>query len=258
MERTVPDVSKQEGKFEKRWSKSFEKMQVLKAEWLITRKCDLKCSYCRIIDSSSLHGRPELTTQQLIDVVKMFADQWPGAPLVVYGGEPCTRDDLPELISAGREYGVKLPVISNSLRIMRDEDFRERLVRSGLENWSVSFDGAWEDQTVDKASFLKSDKGFKALQMFRDKYGIRDLVACVTVTNRNIDNLPQILQYLTREGIHAIFTPLHIGGPEYEYGQGNPDDLPSQKQLDEVSPQLYSMVKSGRYLCSNDAAWFNV
>jgi len=37
-------MSSQEGRFEKRWKKTFDEMQVLKAEWLITRRCDLKCS----------------------------------------------------------------------------------------------------------------------------------------------------------------------------------------------------------------------
>jgi len=251
-------MSSQEGRFEKRWKKTFDEMQVLKAEWLITRRCDLKCSYCRIIDDTSLKGRPELTTEQLIDAVKLFAEQWPGAPMIVYGGEPTIRDDLPELIRAGRDYGVKLPVISNSLRVMRDKEYRERLIAAGLDNWSVSFDGLHREHFVDLASGVKSDKGINALLMFRDQYGLRDLVACVTVTKWNIESLPTILRFLTGEGIHGIFTPLHIGGPGYEYGQGHREDMPSQEQLDEISPQMYEMVKSGRFLCSNDAAWFNV
>lgn len=250
-------TSNQDGTFEKRWMKTFDKMQVLKAEWMITRRCDLKCSYCRIVDPSTLQDE-ELDTLWLIDIVKMFGEQWPGAPMIVYGGEPTIRDDLPELLRAGRDYGVKLPVISNSVRILRDSVYRNKLVDYGLENWSVSFDGFTEAETVDKPSLVKSQRGFQALLVFRDGYGLRDLVACVTVTKRNIESLPKILEIFTREGIHSIFTPLHIGGPQYEYGRGDPKLLPSQEQIDRIAPQMYDMVSSGKYLCSNDAAWFNV
>lgn len=245
------------GKFEKRWEKTFDEMRVLKAEWLITRRCDLVCSYCQIQDSASLQGE-ELDTDQLIQIVRMFARNWPGAPMVVYGGEPTIRDDLPELIKAGRDYGVKLPIISNSVRVMRDKDYREKLIKSGLENWSVSFDGLTKETVVNSAALLKSKRGLAALLMFRDAYGIRDLVACVTVTKANIELLPNYLKMFTEQGIHGIFTPLHIGDSRYEYGRGDPSYLPSQNQIEDVSVEMYKMVASGNYLCSNDASWFNV
>jgi len=251
-------VDNQEGTFEKRWDKSFEKMQVLKAEWMITRKCNLKCSYCKIRDSRTLKA-PELSTEALVKIVQLFSRNWPGAPMVVYGGEPTERDDLPELLRAGRLYRVKLPVISNSIRVVEDSGYARLLVESGLENWSVSLDGlAYMNSALDMSGRKKSLYGLMALRLFRDIYGLRDLVACVTVNRKNIRYLPDILRALTSEGIHSIFTPLHIGGPGYEYAQGNVEDLPLQEDLDEISPLMYEMVKSGRFLCSNDAAWFNV
>lgn len=235
----------------------FDKMHILKAEWLITRNCDLKCSYCKIRDCSTLGGRPELTTYQLVDVLKMFSQLWPGAPMIVYGGEPTTRDDLPMLLSAGKKYGVKLPVISNSVRVMRDAGYRKKLVDAGLENWSVSFDGLTEDAVVDNASLVKSRRGLQSLLVFRDAYGLRDLVTCITVTKFNIRRLPEYLRFLTKQGIHAIFTPLHVGGEQYEYGQGDPDHLPSQEDILSVSGELSEMVSSNEYLCSNDPEWFD-
>lgn len=244
------------GNFEKRWIKTFDEMQVLKAEWMITRNCSLHCSYCRICDSSTLVGK-ELSTGELIQTVKMFGELWPGAPMVVYGGEPTERDDLVDLIAAGRKYGVKLPVISNSIRVMRDKEFREALVSAGLDNWSVSLDHV-AGGTIDRQTLVKSKRGLEALLMFRDGYGIRDLVACVTVTRHNVDELPMILQELTFQGVHAIFTPLHVGRVGYEYAGGIAEDLPAQSQIDLVAPRMYEMVKSGHYLCSNDAGWFSV
>lgn len=245
------------GTFEKRWKKDFSEMNVIKAEWMVTRRCNLMCGYCKIRDESTLRG-PEMPTETLVKTVEMFGKLWPGAPMIVYGGEPTMRDDLPELLAAGKRYGVKLPVISNSIRVMRDHQYAESLVRAGLENWSVSFDGFEYDEFPDKASHQKSGLGFQALRMFRDNYGIRDLVACVTVTKYNIAKLPAILRKLTEEGFHAIFTPLHVGDERYEYGRGDADMLPTQTEIEDASHYLYVMVSSGQFLCSNDAGWFKV
>jgi len=236
--------------------KIHSEMTVLKAEWMVTRKCNLNCSYCNIRRAGSLKGRPELDTESLLRTVKMFGKLWPGAPMVVYGGEPTMRDDLPALLRAGRDCGVKLPVISNSIRVTQDRSYATELVDSGLENWSVSFDAVSREHAVDFASFTKSQLGFKALKMFRDDFGIRDLVACITVTRLNIGALPDMLKLLTSQGVHAIFTPLHIGDARYEYGRGDPRFLPTESAIVGVSGTLREMVGSGNFLCSNDPEWF--
>lgn len=245
------------GKFEKRWEKDFSEMKVVKAEWLITRRCDLHCGYCKIRDKSSLRG-PEMTTAELLYTLENFAELWPGAPMVVYGGEPTMRKDLPNLLLHAMHLGVKLPVISNSRRVLREPGYAKKLVAHGLSNWSVSFDGFLKSHTDIGHSYVKSMAGLKSLLVFRDAFGLRDLVACVTVTKRNIEILPHILRILTSHGIHSIFTPLHVGGPGYEYAQGDRRLLPSQGQLDRISEEMYEMVASQRYLCSNDASWFKV
>jgi len=255
MNREKPNLASQEGTLEKQWEKDFSEMRILKAEWLITRRCNINCGYCRIRDDSTLKD-PEMDTEGLVRTVKMFGELWPGAPMVVYGGEPTLRDDLPDLLRAGKEAGVKLPVISNGVRVVKDLDYAKALVEAGLENWSVSLDALTQTGTVDRAAHQKALCGLQSLIMFRDAFGIRDLVACVTVTKHNILRLPRTLSFLTQLGVHGIFTPLHIGGPEYEYGQGSWEDMPSQKDIDMMSTAMYEMVKSGEYLCSNDAEWF--
>jgi MoaA/NifB/PqqE/SkfB family radical SAM enzyme len=241
--------------FEKRWEKDFSEVQVVKAEWFVTRRCNMRCSYCKIRDASSLRGK-ELDTNTLVSIVEMFGRLWPGAPMVVYGGEPTLRDDLSEIIAAGKKHGVKLPVISNSIRIMKDRAYLEELIDAGLDNWSVSFDGLTDGATIGGAQQEKSEMGLKALRVLRDEYGVRDLVVCITVSKWNISLLPLFLEMFTAEGVHSIFTPIHIGGEGYEYGCGERVDLPLQGDIERVSKQLYDMVSSGKFLCSNDAAWF--
>lgn len=257
MERVKPNLEEQEGRFEKAFEKTFDKMQVLKVEYMTTRECELSCDYCKIIDKKTLRGR-EQTTEEVFQSIDIIADNWPGAPIIWFGGEPTTRDDLPEIIGHCRDRDVKYAVISNSLRVLRDTEYRERLVANGLSNWSGSLDDLVSDGTVDKHTLVKSNQGLKAMMMFRDAYGVRDLVVCMTITKHNIERMPAILEMLTKEGIWGICTPLQIGGPEYEYSKGNFEDLPSQEQIEKVAPILQKMAESGRYLMHNDPGWFEV
>lgn len=256
VDRASPDLAEQEGTFEKAFPKTFEKMRVLKTEYLLTRRCNLQCGYCRIRDESSLRG-PEMDTEAVLRSIEIIGENWPGSPIIFYGGEPCLREDLPMVIRRCRELGVKAAVISNSIRVVKDEDYREALLDAGLENWSVSLDAMTPEHAVDGHSFSKSMKGLRALLMMRSQ-GVRDLVACITVSRYNIRHVPDIVSMLTNEGCFAVCTPLHIGGPQYEYGQGRWEDMPSQEDIELVSPILYEMAASGSFLISNDPEWFNV
>lgn len=255
--RVQPNVAEQAGRFEKAYAKTFEQMNVLKVEYMITRRCELACDYCKIIDQKSLRGA-EMTTEQVLDSVDIIADNWPGAPIIFFGGEPTARDDLPEVIAHCGQRGVKYAVISNSLRVLRDEAYRERLVRAGLSNWSCSLDDLDTEGTVDKHTLVKSNKGLKALMLMRDAYGVRDLVTCITVTKHNIERLPNIIEMLTLEGVWGICTPLQLGGDQYEYSKGNAEDLPTQEQIERMAPLMQQMAESGQYLMHNDPGWFEV
>lgn len=233
-----------------------EEVPILKVEYLLTRKCSLSCDYCLIRDSSSLHGK-EMEFDLIVEMLKIVANNWPGAPVVLFGGEPTERDDLPNIIRVADAMKIKTVVISNSRRVLRDKNYRERLIDAGLENWSTSFDSLEAAQVVDRSCLVKSEFGFTALKMFRDDYGLRDLVTCVTVTRHNIDYLPEIVTMLTAEGIWSIFTPLQVGGQGYEYSQGSVSSLPRIDQIERIAPWMKRLALSGHYLMHNDPDWFD-
>jgi len=235
-------------------------LKVLKVEFLLTRRCQYRCSYCKIVDSKSLRSQKELTTFQVCQSIIFISRTWPGAPIIFFGGEPTVRDDLPSIIKCCVDHGVKHAVISNSMRVLKDSEYADKLVEAGLSNWSTSFDGATLGLVTDPSVLKKSIQGVDALRMFRDKYGIRDLVTCITVTKKNLEALPDIIQDLTKEGIWSICTPLQCPLPilSYDYSSGNIADLPSQKQVEESAQILSFMARSGRFLMHNESGWFDL
>ena len=58
------------------------------------------------------------------------------------GGEPCLRDDLPDIIALGRSLGFSFfQVNTNGLRLSRDADYLKRLKEAGLATVFLQFDG---------------------------------------------------------------------------------------------------------------------
>lgn len=228
-------------------------MKVLKVEWLLTRRCNLKCSYCRIRDPKSLRGE-ELTYEQVIAGVDIVRRLFPRVPIIFFGGEPTVLDYLPDLVKYCEDNDVKYAVISNGVRVMKDEKYFQRLVDAGISNWSVSIDSL--SDLAEGDSQVKSNTGFQSLLKFRE-VGVRDLVSCITVTNRNIREVPSIIEKLSKNGVWGITTPLQMGDMTFEYSGFDKDlQVVSQLEVYEVSQELFHMARSGRYLMHNAPEYY--
>ena len=151
---------------------------ILKVEWLLTRHCNLKCHYCKIIDSKSLKHK-ELSYERVIAGVNRINKDFPGVPIIFFGGEPTVKTWLPNLVSYCEKIGQKYAIISNSVYPLKNEDYLKRLIDAGLSNWSVSIDtlknpflNFFHSDTKD--SYTKSMAGFKLLKKLRDM-GVKNL-----------------------------------------------------------------------------------
>ena len=231
-------------------------MGVLKVEWLLTRACQLKCDYCKIRDDSTLVGK-QLTKDQVFEGVELINRNFPRVPIVFFGGEPTVLNWLPELVGFCETLGVKYAIISNSERVLKDEAYFQALLDNGISNWSVSIDTLSEGKPTNDSE-LKSMKGFEALKKFRAA-GVRDLVACITVTKENILEVPAIIRKLSAEGIWGITTPLQVGDNSFEYS-GKTDYLQCKdaELIRSVAAKLKEMALSGEYLMHNAPEFYDM
>jgi len=109
--------------------------------WEITRACDLACRHCRA--EAIAHRDPlELTLDEgkaLLDSIRQFGD--PPPHLVITGGDPLRRPDLPELVSYALRIGINVSLSPSVTPLLT----REALVQMrtlGVETISLSLDGA--------------------------------------------------------------------------------------------------------------------
>jgi len=105
-----------------------------------TQRCSLHCPIC-FADADS-HPSPDLTLAEIgLWYERLLAA---GGPFNVQlsGGEPCIRNDLPEIIRLGRSYGFTFfQLNTNGLHLAQDVEFLAELKASGLSTVFLQFDG---------------------------------------------------------------------------------------------------------------------
>ena len=166
--------------------------------WNITRRCNLHCAHCY----SSSHDKfypGELSLDEgkrLIDDLNDF-----GSPVILLsGGEPVARPDLPELIRHTR--GMKLKPVLSTNGTLLDEAKTAELAEAGLDRVGISLDGL--EQTNDR--FRGSRGAFeKALAGIRNATAAGMTVSVrFTMTSRNVADLPGIFDLAIAEGVPRL------------------------------------------------------
>lgn len=109
--------------------------------WNLTRLCNLGCGHC-YLDAVQRRSEAtdELGTGEALDVLGQIAELVPGAMLVLTGGEPLLRKDLPELVRRSAQLGL-MPVIGSN-GIMLDGKRAAGLRALGVAGVGISLDSA--------------------------------------------------------------------------------------------------------------------
>lgn len=109
--------------------------------WNLTRLCNLACAHC-YLDATQrrCEASDELDADEGRRVVRQLAELAPGAMLVLTGGEPLLRRDLPALVTEAARGGL-LPVIGTNGTLL-DRRRAEALSRAGAAGVGISVDSA--------------------------------------------------------------------------------------------------------------------
>jgi len=99
--------------------------------WNLTRRCNLQCDHCYIEAGPGPRRPDEMSTAECLRVMDEIAQVNPNIFLILTGGEPLLRPDLPALAAAGRERGFTVVVGTNGV-LLRER--QARLLReSGVQ-----------------------------------------------------------------------------------------------------------------------------
>lgn len=103
----------------------------------VTNRCNLSCSFC-----FAEGGKGEDIPLEVIEN-RLKALTVPGKTMVLLsGGEPTVRDDLPQIVSAAKDAGCQFVQLNtNGLRLAEDPEYVARLAEAGLSFVFMQFDG---------------------------------------------------------------------------------------------------------------------
>jgi len=113
------------------------------ANIVVTNRCDLHCWYCFFFAERAGYVY-EPSIKEIREMVRVLRSMRPvaGNAVQLTGGEPCLRDDLPEIIRVIKEEGVDFVQLNtNGIRLAKDFEFFKRVKEAGVSTLYLSFDG---------------------------------------------------------------------------------------------------------------------
>jgi 12,18-didecarboxysiroheme deacetylase len=166
--------------------------------WNVTRRCNLRCIHC-YAHAKNLVSNNELSFNEgkiLIDDLAEF-----GVPVILLsGGEPLTRKDLPELAAYAVKKGMRAVISTNGTLIT--PQLAQTLKDIGLSYVGISLDGMEEinDRFRGvKGAFKLALKGIENCKKAGIKVGLR-----FTINKSNAGQIPEIFKLIEKMDIPRV------------------------------------------------------
>lgn len=208
----------------------------------VTQRCDLGCPVCFASAGEDSTADPDLS------IVRMWYQRMldAGGPynIQLSGGEPCLRDNLPEIIRMGREMGFDyFQVNTNGLRLAEDIEYLRKLKEAGLSVVYLQFDGSEDgiNQTIRGRKIL--EEKVKTIQNCADLH-LGVILVPTIVPGVNDHDLGGIIRFALAhqpavKGIH--FQPVTYFG-RYPHPPRNEDRITIPELLSGMEAQTGGLV----------------
>lgn len=216
--------------------------------WLLTRKCNLKCSYCAITKNyknkpseypdMKYYYKNEMDTEYVIKGLRKLKIHNPDMFHIFYGGEPLLRDDLPEIINFCNKENIHYTIITNNSPEVQDALDNLLLKTEYIQGLTSSVDPVFINENHKKDDQTK--KSFYGMErLISLKPYIKDLVAEMTISNSTVQYLCRAVKKLSEHGINTDITFLDISKSSY-YDFSNIHD---KNLLVQQTPELKKQLK---------------
>jgi radical SAM enzyme (rSAM/lipoprotein system) len=167
--------------------------------WECTSNCNLSCLHCGS-DCKVIPDIKDMPVEDFIDVAKHVANKYnPNEVMIVLtGGEPLMRKDLPEFGKKITALGFPWGMVSNGY-LWTPELFRT-LRNSGLRSATISLDGLENNHDWLRGKIGSFQRALNAISLLASEKGmVYDVVTCVN--QRNITELNDIKDLLIKTGV---------------------------------------------------------
>lgn len=224
-------------------------------QFYVTARCNLTCQQCNIIYANS--DVRECTIDEIRHIADNFAKM--GVAIVLLtGGEPFARKDLPEIIHAFESRGVHVRMQTNGFAT---EEQIAQAVDAGGKDISVSLDSLWPAiQNKINGDFKKSwHQALKALAMFTKYLPKEGSFASLgfVLQPQNMGDIEDVVRFGSEISWFSSLVPVHVS--DYAHPRGfrtfdqslrfRKDELPI---VDSVIERVRKMRQEGYLLFDSD------
>lgn len=197
-----------------------DKPCVTKAEVLLTRRCNLRCTHCAI--SNRKWKLREMGLHEWLRAFNIIYTKLGASFIALYGGEPLLldRDKLLAIVrnlSGYRSKDRDFTLISNGTLLT--VSYAEELVRAGLGSWTASVDTVYDRRSLsDRSQRSRAAFGLASLEEMR-RQGVRNTMGIVTVHALNLGGVLRTVEELAHGGhcSHVELVHCNRGDGEYSF-----------------------------------------
>ncbi len=193
--------------------------------WLLTRKCNLKCDYCGIVRNQpnrpgsypniSHYIKNEMPTEVVIETLGKLKVHNPEVFNIFYGGEPLLRPDLADIINYCNDNEIYYTIISNNTPEVQPALIKLFDKVGHIEGFTSSVDPIFNELEVNKDRVIKSIEGLQRLKELQAADLVKDVVAEITVMKHNQHLLYYLICILSKEEIYSDITFVDIAKTIY-------------------------------------------
>ena len=210
---------------------------------ILTRKCNIDCSYCKIKDNSG--KRKELTINEWKSIIKKFSNN-KHMHFIFTGGEPLLYNGVYDLIDyASKNSATSL--ITNTL-LLNNNSF-PRL--KNLDYLTFSCDTSQLKSNLTKNTLDK----FNFISESSRKYNITPSVI-ITVTSKNTDEIPLMVTKASKQGISVLLSLIHSNEGSYDFRNHSPNlefkTIDDFKKLEQLQNKLILLKQKGYKISESD------
>lgn len=168
----------------------------------LTDKCNLRCTYCRPVDSlrGNFPGTTTMTADEIEYIASVFVNE--GVKKIrLTGGEPLVRKDAANIIQRLAKYPVKLVITTNGVYV---DDFIDVFINSGIRSVNVSLDSLRSDRNFAITHRDEFDRVRKNIDLLLEN-NFHVKVNVVVMKGVNDDEITEFIDWTHHLPIHVRF-----------------------------------------------------
>ena len=209
----------------------------------LTNRCNLRCPVC--FAAAGEKTPHDLSMDEIEKQYDFLMSHGGPFNIQLSGGEPTVRDDLPEIITLGREKGFTFfQLNTNGIRLADEDGYAVALKNAGLNTVFLQFDGLNDEAYIALRGRAIFEKKLKAIKNCSDA-GLGVVLVPVIAPGVNDGQIGDILRFAMEKmpavrGVH--FQPISYFGRCEQERPNKPITIPKMLRL--IEEQTGGSMKS--------------